>query len=110
MSQTYDSLKAELFAGELPHFPQDLQEYWQIAILLRRKYLDAKAAGDSEMQELFAKVANDMERINSAYGWCDTLANLMLEVYDDICRQLDPLRRDSRIEMLLKVMRNASKR
>ncbi len=103
MSETYAKIKETLFPSPLPHFPDDLQEKWQIAILLRRKYL---APPEVPVDDLYLMIISDIQQICEAWRYDDTLMNLLLEVYDDISRQLDPQRRDSRIRLLLKHLKD----
>lgn len=106
MTETYVRIKDALFASALPHFTEALQEKWQMAIMLRRKYLDPP---DIPADELYARVIDDLHTICEAYDYDDTLVNLLLEVYDDISRQIDPAHRDSRIRMLMERIKRDEK-
>ena len=81
---TMDIIKTNLFSAQMPDMPPLLREVWQVAYMLRRKYSNP----DFKDPDAYFKAAwSDVEFIAQTYGYDETVASLMAEVYSDIERQ-----------------------
>ena len=79
-----DQIKANLFSTPMPDMPPTLREIWQVAFMYRRKYSNPDF---KDPDAFFAQALSDAHFIAEAYGNCETIQSLLMEVYIDIERQ-----------------------
>lgn len=78
---------AALFPAELPRLSDRQNEYYAIAVKLRRKYKGWPAVREDDMYE---QLQHDVDVILDAYGRCDhMLIGLLCETYLDIEREMN---------------------
>lgn len=85
MESTQERMRQLLFTGTMPEMPQNFREFFNLAFLFRRKYLNL--SGHSARQ-VFDSASDDMQVICNAYEGDAFLTDLLLDVYTDIERKV----------------------
>lgn len=88
MESRQEKMRQLLFAGAMPEMPQNFREFFNLAFLFRRKYLNL--AGRTA-REVFKSASDDMQVICNAYDGDEFLSDLLLDVYMDIERKIAEL-------------------
>lgn len=86
MAGQINHIKANIFSTPMPDMPPALHEMWQVAFMYRRKY-SAPDPSANDAEQYFAQAWADAQFIAQSYGNCETVKNLLAEVYLDIERQ-----------------------
>ena len=81
-----DRLKRALFSGDMPDMPQNYREYFNVAFMFRRKYLDI---AQRQPETFYESATEDMRVICEAYDNDPFCMGLLLECYDDIVRKVE---------------------
>lgn len=84
MELNQDRLKRELFSCSMPEMPQDYREFFNVAFMFRRKYLNIAGR---QLETSYESATEDMRRICEAYNNDPFCMGLLLECYDDIVQK-----------------------
>lgn len=85
-----DTIKNTIFAGKMPEMPQNYREFFNVAFMFRRKYLDVSVDSAEYTYEVATK---DMHTICEAYDYDPFCVGILLECYDDIVRKVEDVAR-----------------
>lgn len=86
MELTQDRLKRTLFSCDMPDMPQQLREFFNVAFMFRRKYINTLTRSP---ETIYESATDDMRVICEEYGNDPLCMGLLLECYDDIVRQIE---------------------
>lgn len=86
MELTQDKLKRTMFSCAMSDMPQQYREYFNVAFMFRRKYINTSKKSP---ESLYESATDDMRIICEAYGNDPLCMGLLLECYDDIVRQVE---------------------
>ena len=81
-----DTIKNAIFAGKMPEMPQNYREFFNVAFMFRRKYLEIPL---DRLESVYEAATNDMQTICDAYDNDPFCMGLLLECYDDIVRNAE---------------------
>lgn len=86
METTQDKLKRSLFSCDMPDMPQKYREFFNVAFMFRRKYLNISTRSPENTYEA---AVEDMRAICEAYGNDPFCMALLIDCYEDIAQSID---------------------
>ena len=92
MERTQDKLRRTLFSCDMPEMPQEYREFFNVAFMFRRKYIDLSK---KQPESLYESAIEDMHTICEAYGNDPFCMGLLFECHDDIARKAEGERRNA---------------